>query len=183
MKKVVATGCTLALLAGFGFVMAQEGMPPMPKPEPEHKWLDQFAGEWECDIEMTMDPSKPATKSKGTESMARFGDFWMVFDVKAEMMGMPFKGHGQIGYDPAKKKYCMTWIDTMGPNVIVSWGSVDATGKALVMEYDMDCDGKMTSMKDTSTIVDKDTRTMTSQMKTPDGKWFQHMSIKYKRKK
>ena len=55
-----------AVLSLSGLVAAQ-GMPPMPKPGPEHAILKQDAGTWDATVESTTPDGKPIT-SKGTET-------------------------------------------------------------------------------------------------------------------
>jgi hypothetical protein len=50
----------------------------LPKPDPEHDWLQQFVGKWETDMECCMEPGKPPMKSKGAESVRPIGGFWII---------------------------------------------------------------------------------------------------------
>ncbi len=52
--------------------------------------------------------------------MAKFGD-------------MDFHGQGQTGYDPAKKKYIGTWVDSMSPTIMMMEGDFDPRTKTLTM--------------------------------------------------
>src|SRR5262245_43634678 len=91
---------------------APQGMPPLPKPGPEHELLKQSLGTWNASVESWMAPGAPPSVSKGTETnVLTGGGMWLVTDFKSEFMSMPFTGHGVMGYDPGKKKYVSTWVD------------------------------------------------------------------------
>ena len=105
---------------------AAPAAPVLPKPGPEHAALKPQAGEWDATVESFMAPGQPPLLSKGTETGTMIGDFWLVSDFKSDMMGQPFTGHGTLGYDPAKKKYVSTWIDSMTPTLSLGESDYDA---------------------------------------------------------
>ena len=41
------------------------------------------------------------------------------------MMGMPFEGHGIMGFDKMLKKFTFTWIDSMGTMTMSGMGDGD----------------------------------------------------------
>ena len=59
--------------------------------------------------------------------------FWTVSLFESEFMGMPFRGRSTLGYDPQKKKWVGTWVDSMSPSMFVMEGGYDAAGKVLTM--------------------------------------------------
>ena len=115
MKKVLAV-VSLSVLSLSVPALAQ--MPPMPTPGPEHEMLRKDVGTWDATVEMFMAPGAPPEVSKGTETVTMMGGFWQITEFKSEMMGQPFEGRGATGYDPAKKKYVGTWVDTMTPGYL-----------------------------------------------------------------
>jgi hypothetical protein len=50
-----------------------------------------------------------------------------------DMMGMPFEGHGTVGYDNILKKYQSTWIDNMTTGTMYMEGTFDAKTNTLTM--------------------------------------------------
>ena len=164
MRKAPAV-LSVSLLALAAPALAQ--MPPMPTPGPEH--------------EMFMAPGAPPSVSKGTEIVTMLGGFWQITEFKSEMMGQPFEGRGAMGYDPAKKKYVGTWVDTMTPGYYTVEGAYNAATKTLtaVMEGP-DPSGQVTKTKETTEWKDADTRVFT--MYAPDGQTV-GMRISYKRRK
>jgi hypothetical protein len=130
---------------------------------------------------MFMEPGGAPTVSKGTETVTMMGGFWQLSDFKSEMMGQPFQGHGASGYDPAKKKYVGTWVDTMTPGYYTMEATYDAATKTMSSTMEgPDPTGQVTKTKATTEWKDPDTRVFT--MYGPDGKTV-GMKITYKRKK
>lgn len=159
--------------------------PAMPQPTKEHEWLKKFAGEWETATEINMEPGKPPMKATGNETVKMVGGFWVVGENKGEMMGQPFTGIMTVGYDPEKKKYVGTWVDS---NTSMLWqyvGTVDAGGKVLTLESEGFCpmEGKVCQFKDTIEFKSDDERVMSSARLGEDGKWTTLMTMTSKRKK
>ena len=181
MNRIVVAGCVIALLAGA----VRAGEPEMPKPQKEHEWLQQLSGEWDTETEIMVAPGAPPAKSKGTESNRMIGGFWALSEHKGEFMGNAFSGILTLGYDPEKKKYVGTWIDSVTSVLWQYQGTVDATGKILTLEAegpDPEQAGKRAKFKETIEIKDKDHKVFTSSMEK-DGKWLTFMTAQYQRKK
>ncbi len=178
MKKVLAV-VSVSVLSLSAPVLAQG--PPMPTPGPEHQMLAKDVGTWDATVEMFMAPGAPPAVSKGTETVAMMGGFWQLTEFKSEMMGQPFEGRGATGYDPAKKKYVGTWVDTMTPAYYTLEGSYDTATKSLttIMEGP-DPSGAVAKTKAVTEWKDADTRVFT--MYGPDGT-TPGMRITYKRRK
>ena len=170
----------VALVSGAA-AGAQEG-PPLPKPGPEHELLKKDVGTWDATVEMMMPPGPP---SKGTEVTALGpGGLWIITDFKSEMMGAPFQGHGVSGWDPARKKYVGTWVDSMSTSVMVTESTYDAASRSLTGWIDAPGpDGQPMKLKAVTEYKDDDTRVFTMYMKGPDGKEAPTMRISYKRRK
>ena len=62
------------------------------------------------------------------------GGMWLLSEFKAEFGGRPFTGRGQFGYDPIKKAYVGTWIDSMSPSITNLEGKYDAKAKTMTYE-------------------------------------------------
>ena len=149
MKKTLAVVVSLCALA----VPALAQMPPMPQPGPEHEMLKKDVGVWDATVEMFMAPGAPPSVSKGTETVTMMGGFWQLSEFKSEMMGQPFEGRGTTGYDPAKKKYVGTWVDTMTPGYYTVEATYDAATKTMtgVMEGP-DHSGQVAKTKETTAV-------------------------------
>lgn len=173
-----------AALLFAGTLLAAEP-PAMPKPVAEHDWLKQFAGEWETETEIFMEPGKPPMKARGTESARMLGGFWVMGEHKGEFMGTPFTGVMTVGFDPGKKKYVGTWVDS---NTSALWqyvGTVDASGKVLTLETEGFCpmEQQVCQFKDVIEFKSSDHRVLTSTKLGKDGKWTPVMTLNAHRKK
>ena len=169
-------------LAAAVMLEAQESAMPTVKPGPEHALLKKDVGTWDATVEM-MAPGEAPSTSKGVETNRMIGDLWLVSDFKSSFMGQAFEGHGTAGWDPAKKKYVGTWIDTMSTSVGTSEATYDpATKKATGFLEGPDMTGKV--VKSRSVVEYKDANTRVMQMFTtgPDGKEVPTMKISYTKK-
>lgn len=183
MKKVVAFGCVALLVLGVAVSWAEDekGM-EMPKPAKEHAWVEQLVGEWEYEGEANMGPDKPPMKMKGTEHNRSIGGFWAHCEHKSEFMGAPFTGLLTLGYDPEKKKYVGTWVDSMSTHLWTYMGSVEGKVLTLDTEGPSEEPGKICKFREMIEVKDKDSKTFTSQREF-DGKWVTIMTMTSKRKK
>jgi hypothetical protein len=152
--------------------------PAPPKPGPEHALLKQFEGEWEG----TMKSPAGESKAMATYKLG-YGGFWLTLDVKGEFGGQKFEGRGTTGYDPIKKKYVGTFIDSVGPSLAISEGTFDKEGKTLTETGEAPGpDGKTMKFKSVSEFKDKDTLIFTM-YDVKEGKDQEFFKITYKRKK
>jgi hypothetical protein len=174
----------LAALVVGGSLAAQP--PEASKPLPEHDILKEFVGEWTSEVEAYPEPGTEPMKMKGTETGRTIGDFWAVIVAKGDFMGMPFEGQATIGYDPQKKKYVGSWVDSMVNHHWIYEGTLDASKKVLTLNSEgpsMTEPGKMCKGRDIWEFKDKDHRTLTSEIQGSDGKWTKVMMATYTRKK
>ena len=160
--------------------------PAMPTPQKEHEWLKQFHGTWETKSEASLGPGQPDMSCEGTIVSKPLGGFWVVSEMKSEMMGAPMGGLQQIGYDAKKKVYVGTWIDSMTDHMWHYTGSVDAAGKVLTLEAegpDYLNPEKTRKYRDIYEFKSKDEIAISSQMQGDDGKWNSFMTGTAKRRK
>ncbi len=169
---VVAVAATLA--------QAQQ----MPQPGPEHDVLKQDVGNWDATIEMFPGPNQPPMLSKGTSTSRLLGGFWLVDEFKATLMGMPFEGHGTTGYDPLKKKYIGTWVDSMTPGLNLSESTWDEKAKTMSGTNEgPGPDGKPSKSEGVTQWQGPDKKVFSMYAPGPDGKNALMMRITYTRKK
>jgi len=177
--KMSLAALSVSVLSLPALALAQ--MPPMPTPGPEHAMLKKDVGTWDATVETFMAPGTPPSVSKGTDTVTMLGGFWQLSEFKSEMMGQPFEGRGATGFDPAKKKYVGTWVDSMTPGYYTVEGAYDAATKTMTATMEgPDPTGAVTKTKETTVWPDPDTRVFT--MYAPDGKTVS-MRITYKRRK
>lgn len=152
----------------------------------EHKWLQQFHGDWTFEAECFMGPDMPSMKSGGTVSMRGLGELWLLGEHNGKTpQGDDVISIMTIGYDPAQSCFvgsftasCMThlWIYEKGKlegNVL----TLNAKGPNMMKP------GEMSDYQDIVELINKDHHTLKSQVKGDDGKWVQFMEGHYKRSK
>ncbi|MFY9255903.1 MAG: DUF1579 domain-containing protein [Fuerstiella sp.] len=145
----------------------------------EHEWLQQFVGEWKTASEASMGPDQPEMKCTGSMNCRMLGKFWIVNEMKADIMGSTMNGVQTIGYDSSSKKYVGTWVDNMMDHMWRYEGSVDESGKTLTLEAEgpnFMAAGKMTKFRDAYEFKSADHIVATSSMLTEDGKWVVFMT-------
>ena len=160
--------------------------PEFPGPEKEHQLLQLFVGEWETQSEGAMGPGQPPMKCEGTMTTRMLGGFWVVNELQGDMMGTPMTGIQTIGYDPAKKKYVGTWVDSMMNHMWKYEGTVDESGKILTLEAEgpnFMAPGEVTKFRDAYEFKSADHIIATSSMMSADGKWTTFMTGNVTRKK
>jgi hypothetical protein len=175
---------TLAVVAA-SMVFGQDAPQPA-EPTKEHLWLKQLAGEWTIAAEAMVEPGKPPLKCTGTESGKGLGDLWFVSHITNEMPGVKVSAQMTLGYDPEKKQFVGTWVDSMQNHMWHYVGSLDAAGKVLTLEAEgpsMQDPSKKAKYRDVIEIKSPDVRTLTGQVQGPDGKWVTFMTSTYTRKK
>lgn len=189
MKKLALAGFVVALLCSASAFGGEDKakVPEMPPPAKEHAWLQQLVGTWETEFECVMEPGKPAMKGSGTEVARSLGGFWVVAEGQATMEGMPGSMNSvlTLGYDPEKKKYTGTWIDSMTSHLWKYEGSLDSSGKVLTFECEGPCPtkpGKISKFREVTEIKGKDHRVFTSSILGDDGKWSKMVTVNYRRK-
>lgn len=191
------TVSTLALAFALP-VLAQEGAPemtPEQKAEMEayqkagavgapHAALAKMAGNYDLVIKSWHDPAGPATEEKGTatRTMALDGRV-LVEDVKSQMWGQPWTGHGMHGYDNVTGRHWSTWNDSMSTGIMLSDGTCDAAGACT---FTGSWNDPITKGKINSRMTTKWTSPTTEvfEMYVPgkDGKEFRMMEITYTKK-
>ena len=182
-RTIVRLACAGALLAlTYQLVVAQQS----PATE-EHKGLATEVGEWDAEITLWYTPDAEPVKSKGMETNRMLGGVWLISDFEGEAAGEKFQGHMQLGYDPQKKKYVGTWIDTMSPYLQTMEGDYDkATHTSTMLSKGVDIQtGKPSTSKNITRYEGEDAKTFEMHMplEGQEGKWWKMMEIKYKRRK
>lgn len=173
---------SIVLLLSTAACLAQE-MPEMPKPQKEHAWLEQFAGEWDTETEIKA-PDQPVMNVKGEDSSRMVGGFWLVTENKGKMMDTPFTGIMTLGYDPKSKKYVGTWVDSMSDTLWNYNGT--AEGNKLTLDAKGPCPmrpGEIVNFKETLEIKDDGKKVFTSSIQEKDGSWTKMITATSTRKK
>jgi hypothetical protein len=163
--------------------MAQPGA----KPTDEHKILASQEGTWDATIKsFTAGPDAEPMVSKGTEVYTVMtGGLWVLSKFDGDFGGMKFEGRGQFGYDPIKKKYVGSWIDSLSPNLSVLEGSYDPKTKTMTYVGEgIAPEGTKYTQKMVTTTKDDGSRVFTLYMKVGEAKdEVKFMEVTYTKRK
>ncbi len=188
MKRFAILSFAVAILSSAVSVpvRAEDApVPQMPGPVKEHEWLKQLEGKWVNETEIFMKPDEKPMKGAGTEDVRLMGGFWIIGEGTGEMMGLTMKSVLTLGYDPEKKKYVGTWVDSMSSHLWTYQGTLDATGKILTLETEGPCPmkpGTISKFKEVIELKGKNEKLFTSSIQGEDGKWTTMVKVSSKRK-
>jgi hypothetical protein len=190
-----------AVVAFATLAVAQQGQkPPEMTPEQKaemeaymkagtpggpHHALASSAGNYDLKIKSWHEPGGPAMEDTGTatRSMA-LGGRVLVEEIRSSMMGMPFTGHGMMGFDNVSGKYWSTWNDSMSTGIMVNEGTCDAEKKTCTFTGSWNDPIKKTPVKARMTTRWTSPATEVFEMYVPgkDGKEMKMMEITYTKK-
>ncbi len=181
LTQFVAGAALLA--AALPALNAQAQMPPTA----EHKALESDVGVWDAEVKMWQTADAEPMDSKAVETNKMLGKLWLLSDFEGDFGGMKFTGHMQLGYDPIKKKFVGTWIDTISPFLQTMEGTYDEktkTSTMLAAGVDM-ATGKPSTSKMITRRVSDDERVFEMMMPVEgkEGEWWKMMEVKYTRRK
>ncbi len=178
---------TIALLAILvASAAALQEVPKAPAPLTEHQWLQQLVGDWTASAEATMVPGAEPMKLESTESIRAIGGLWILAEGSASFGGSPFTSIMTLGYDPTKKSFVGTWIDSEQTFLWTYAGKLDDSKKILTLEAQgpsFDDPTKMANYRDVIEVQSPDQKTLTSSVQSEDGSWTKFMRAEYRRKK
>lgn len=182
------TRVVLGIVAGMGLssfaAVANAQDSPVPKPTPEHERLAKGVGTWDATIKSWMQgPQSEPSVSKGVETAKLMpGGLWILSEFHGKFGEMDFHGQGQTGYDPGKKKYIGTWVDSMSPTIMIMEGDFDPQTHTMTMtSKGVGPSGKPYDAKMVEVHKDKDSRVFTMSMKSDEtgGEFVKMMEISY----
>lgn len=186
IKHLLALALVVALgQASLARPARSQEAPALLTPTKEHEALAHEVGVWDGESSMWMSPESEPVKSKGIETNKLMGKFWLLSEFVGDMMGEKFEGRGVTGYDPIKKQYVGTWIDTMVPFVFTLSGTYDDATHTLTMTMEGTdaMTGKPSQWKTVTVYTGEDTKTFELHVPGEDGKLWKMMEIKYTRRK
>jgi hypothetical protein len=182
MTMIRLTAVVLAITLGSRLARAEEPA----KPGPEHALLRRMAGEWETKIKMYVQPKKPPVESTG-EYTARMevGGLFLVGEIDSKLLDNEFHARTITGYDPFKKKYTGTWVDSTSSALYTLEGSFDKTGTVYteIMRGPDPSTGKPMRVRTVTEIGDRGTMLARMYGSRTDGKEGLMMEISFVRKK
>ena len=153
--------------------LAKSVTPAFPKPQAEHDWLRQFAGDWLVEADCYMNTDGPPEESKGIERIRSLGGFWLLVEIEADMMGKPFHGVQTLGFDTEKKRFIGTWVDSLTSELWNYEGTLNREHTALTLNSEGVCPqtGQLTKVRSVLEITDNNHKLYTSYILNKDGEW------------
>ena len=170
----VLAGAVLVLAASVT-ARAQQGPP---KPGPEHKKLEYYAGKWTTESEVKANPFGPAGKYTSKDDCGLFqGGFAVICHSDGTGPAGPTKSVGILGYSSEDKVYTYYGIDNSGMiPTSVSKGSV--TGDTWVYTDESKMGGKLVKSRYTIKQVSLTSYTSKWEMRGEGGAWTTLMEAK-----
>jgi hypothetical protein len=152
----------------------------MPKPGPEHKKLDIFAGSWTLDGDTKASPMGPAGKVTETEKCEWMeGDFYLVCHTDFKTTMGNGSGISVLGYSAEDKGYTYREFNSWG-EFTDSKGSVD--GDIWIWTSDEKMGGTMVKGRFTMKITSPTSYDFTFEMSQDGTKWTTFMDGKATKK-
>jgi hypothetical protein len=153
-------------------------------PQPEHKLLERFAGEWKFErLSVPDGASKPETLGSGEVHAEMLGGFFVVCRWTGNLYGTDYKAVQTLGFDVNKSEYAGTWVDSAMSYQWPLRGSVDNASKELVVEASgPNASGGTMKYRERYRFESNDSITITAQMLEGE-KWVTFMTTNLTRKK
>ena len=118
MKRALSVAFAVAVC--LSAILAAQNPPPAPKPGPEQKNLNYFAGTWKTAGELKPGPMGPGGKYTGTDKIDWMpGGFFLLSHTQASGPGAMgnVSGIAVYGYDTSKKAYTYDEFNSSGEAV------------------------------------------------------------------
>lgn len=172
-----------ATLAMSRLTIAPPQEPAIDTPQPEHKLLDRFAGEWRFEkLSAPDDGSKPESLGTGTITAEMVGDFFVVSRWSGKLYGADYKAVQSLGYDIKQKKYTGCWIDSTNSYRWELNGSADDKSQELTITASgPDPSGGTTTFRERYQFHSADSITIIAEMRQGEN-WIKFMTTQLTRK-
>lgn len=152
----------------------------------EHKWLEQFLGEWRSESECVMGPDQPVIKNNGTVSTRSLGGVWIISEGDADIPdGNMMHSIITLGFDPVQSAYVGTFVADCMTHLWPYKGTLNAEETMLTL----DSEGPsfsgtgMAKYQDSMEVVSKDHWILRSQYLNDEGQWIPFMTCHHYRTK
>ncbi|MBC7834396.1 MAG: DUF1579 domain-containing protein [Phycisphaerales bacterium] len=128
-------------------------------PGPEHATLEPLIGHWDTTLKHWMGPGEPHVSHGSATNEWVLDKHYIVMHSKSDMMGKELHGMGQLGYNKTTRKYENTWSDNFSTQIMLAFGSYDASKKELTFNgsYDDPFGSGKREFRHVTRMVDKDT--------------------------
>lgn len=105
------------------------------RPGEGHKQLERLVGTWNATTRFQMGPDQPPEESAGTETNEWVLDGrWVKTHFKSTFGGEPYEGTGFMGFDNAREKHVLIWVDNMSTSALMHYGTYDEAAGTITYE-------------------------------------------------
>lgn len=152
-------------------------------PGPKHAWLSEKSGAWTFTGRMWMSPGAPADIGGTATFEMDLGGRFLVEQMRSTAMGQQMDARGTTGFNRGNKQFQLTWMDSMGTQIIYGTGARSADGKTLESSFEMfdPMAGRTIKVRSVETRVDLDHFTFEMFGPGADGKEAKSMELSYTR--
>jgi len=166
MKRALTVVAAVMFLLSL---MVQAQSPQMPKPGPEVKKLDYFAGTWNTEGDIKPSPFGPGGKFSATEHNEWMpGGFFLVTHSEGTYAMGESKGLAVMGYKADDKVYTYHAFDSMG-ETIAATGAVE--GNTWTWHSEDKMGGKVMKGRYTVHVLSPTSYTFKFEMASDSGEW------------
>ena len=152
----------------------------IPQPGREHQVLEQMVGKWKTNMKMPDGSAYAGT----AEFTSECNGLWFCSDFKTDIAGLPFRGKGLDGFDPAKQEFVSIWVDSMSAAPLIFRGKYDEQAKKLTLTTEgPGPDGQPAKWKSVAHFADKDKHVFEMFVTPQGGKEELMMTVDYERLK
>lgn len=153
-------------------------------PQPEHKLLERFAGEWRFEkLSAPAEGSQPENMGTGDVRAEMLGGFFVVCRWAGQLYGGDYVAVQTLGFDVAKSAYAGTWVDSVMSYQWPLSGSHDSDSNELVVQATGPAPGGGTmTFRERYQFDSADSITIIAQMLDGE-KWVTFMTTRLTRKR
>jgi len=171
---LLTLGCALCLAAQGG-----------PLPTLHHLALHEQAGTWTVVARLFVQSGQPPVVSKGIEiNKVVSGGLWLQSELRAEMGGQAFEGHGLSGFDTHQGAHVGSWVDGSDTWMASMKGTCARNCREQTLFFEsFGPNRKVVTHKQVHVQVDHDHRSVTLYVQAPKGGFVKEMEMEYVRVK
>jgi hypothetical protein len=156
------------------------------RPTSEHKWLEQFIGEWEFSPPPPPGVQAPPEQQAYVQTFRSLRGIWFIGEGEMpEPGGTVGTTITTLGFDPARNRFIGTWIGSMMSHLWVYEGELDAERRILSLYTvgpDMSGDRGLVHYCDAFEMMDPGHYVQRSSVRGEDGTWAEFMALDYRRR-
>jgi hypothetical protein len=148
---------------------------------PELAVLAADVGTWDAEVLIRPSPGEPTARSTGVMiNRLTCGGRWLVSDYRDPKTA--FEGHGVYGYDPARRCFVGTWVDTERTFLELGEGHWDEPSRTMTYQWQVSMGGRTLRWREVTEKGVPDVLVFRSFMPTPDGTEYEMMTVTYHRR-